>query len=52
MVELDSAETLQGQSVTIETDDAVTVDGAKVIKADIECANGVIHVIDGVILPK
>jgi uncharacterized surface protein with fasciclin (FAS1) repeats len=28
------------------------IDGAKVVKADIECSNGVIHVIDSVILPK
>jgi uncharacterized surface protein with fasciclin (FAS1) repeats len=28
------------------------VDGAKVVTTDIECANGVIHVIDSVILPK
>jgi uncharacterized surface protein with fasciclin (FAS1) repeats len=32
--------------------DGVKVDNANVIKTDIECANGVIHVIDAVILPK
>ena len=52
VVELETAETLQGQSVTIGTEDGVTIDGAKVIQADIECANGVIHVIDTVILPE
>ena len=52
VVELESAETLQGQSVAIGTDEGVTIDGAKVIEADIECANGVIHVIDTVILPE
>ncbi len=46
------AETVQGQSVTIGVDDAVTVDGATVVQADIEASNGVIHVIDAVILPE
>ena len=32
--------------------DKVTVDGANVTTTDIECSNGVIHVIDAVILPK
>jgi len=32
--------------------DGVKVDGAKVARTDIECSNGVIHVIDSVILPK
>jgi len=30
----------------------VTVNGAKIVKADIKCSNGVIHVIDAVLLPK
>jgi len=46
------AETVNGQSVTIGTMNGVTVDGANVITADIEASNGVIHVIDAVILPK
>jgi uncharacterized surface protein with fasciclin (FAS1) repeats len=45
------AETVNGQQVTIGTEDGVTVDGANVVTADIEASNGVIHVIDGVILP-
>lgn len=49
---LTSAKTVQGQSVKIEAKGAVTIDGAKVIKADILASNGVIHVIDSVILPK
>lgn len=53
VVKLKSAKTVQGTPVTIAAgDDGVTIDGAKVIKTDIECANGVIHVIDAVILPK
>ncbi|MFU8776903.1 MAG: fasciclin domain-containing protein [Roseovarius sp.] len=47
-----TATTVQGTDVTIGTTDGVTVDGAKVVQADIEASNGVIHVIDSVILPK
>ncbi len=53
VVELESAKTVQGQSVTIEVKDgAVMIDGAKVVTADIEASNGVIHVINKVILPS
>ena len=46
------AETVNGASVTIGTMNGVTVDGAKVVSADIKASNGVIHVIDAVILPQ
>ena len=46
------AKTVQGSEVTIKGTNGVMVDGAKVIKADIVTDNGVIHVIDAVILPK
>ena len=46
------AATVNGASVTIGTDGGVTVDGANVIAADIKASNGVIHVIDAVILPN
>lgn len=46
------AETVNGQSVTITLGDGVQVDGANVVMADIEASNGVIHVIDAVILPE
>ena len=53
VVELTEAETVQGQKVKIEVKDGtVYVDGAKVTTTDIECSNGVIHVIDKVIRPK
>ena len=52
VVNLDSAKTVQGQSVTIDTSNGVKIDGANVVKADIETSNGVIHVIDTVILPN
>ena len=53
VVKLESAKTVQGNAVTIKTKDgAVMIDGANVVKTDIETSNGIIHVIDAVILPK
>ena len=47
------AKTVNGESVTISMEaDTVMIDNAKVVTADIECSNGIIHVIDTVILPK
>jgi uncharacterized surface protein with fasciclin (FAS1) repeats len=52
VVKLSQVKTVQGQPLTISTKgDEVHVSGAKVLKADIACANGVIHVIDTVVLP-
>jgi len=48
-----AAKTVNGQSAQLKVSDAgVYIDKAKVIKTDIETTNGVIHVIDSVILPK
>ncbi len=48
-----NAATLNGQRIDFNVTDAgVTVDGASVIQTDIGCSNGVIHVIDSVILPS
>jgi uncharacterized surface protein with fasciclin (FAS1) repeats len=53
VVKLTEATTVQGSKVSIKvTDGKVTVDAANVVKTDIGCSNGVIHVIDAVILPK
>ena len=52
VVKLKSAKTVQGQSVTIDTQRGVTINGAKVTAPNIETDNGVIHVIDRVILPQ
>jgi uncharacterized surface protein with fasciclin (FAS1) repeats len=52
VVKLKEAKTVQGQMVKIDTSKGVKVDGANVVKTDIVCSNGVIHVIDSVILPK
>jgi len=43
---------VNGEVLSVEGTDGVTVNGAKVVSADIECKNGVIHVIDTVLLPK
>ncbi|KPK83066.1 MAG: hypothetical protein AMS25_01290 [Gemmatimonas sp. SM23_52] len=53
VVALKSARTAQGQEVMISLkDDAVMVDDARIVKTDIMASNGVVHVIDSVILPK
>lgn len=53
VVSLSSAKTVQGGDVSISvTDGKVKVEGANVVATDIECSNGVVHVIDAVILPK
>ena len=44
--------TVQGSSLTVATAGGVTVDKAKVVKTDIVADNGVIHVIDSVVMPK
>jgi uncharacterized surface protein with fasciclin (FAS1) repeats len=46
-----SAPTVQGSELDIDATDGVTVDGANVVTADIETSNGVIHVVDAVLLP-
>ncbi|MBC7997108.1 MAG: fasciclin domain-containing protein [Leptolyngbya sp.] len=53
VVKLKSAKTLEGSSVAIkQADGAVMVDDAKVTATDIKCSNGVIHVIDKVLMPQ
>jgi uncharacterized surface protein with fasciclin (FAS1) repeats len=49
---LTSAKSVQGQELRIDTSDGVKVNDAKVIKTDIAASNGVIHVIDTVLMPK
>ncbi len=54
VVKLDGQDvkTVEGHSAKVAVKDgSVTINGAKVVKTDIECSNGVIHVIDAVILP-
>jgi uncharacterized surface protein with fasciclin (FAS1) repeats len=53
VVKLNKAKTVQGQELDIVVKDGkVAINGVNVIKTDIVCKNGVIHVIDGVLLPK
>jgi uncharacterized surface protein with fasciclin (FAS1) repeats len=53
VVTLDSATTLQGEDVTIKVEDGSVIlnDMVEVIITDIEASNGIIHVIDGVLIP-
>jgi transforming growth factor-beta-induced protein len=52
VVKLDSVTTVQGQNITItKTTEGVKVNDAKVVITDIETKNGVIHVIDAVLIP-
>lgn len=46
-----SPKSVNGEALKVDGTDGVTVNGAKVVTADIACTNGVIHVIDKVILP-
>ena len=51
-VQAGKVKTVQGSDLTVSTSGGVKVDGANVTKADIVADNGVIHVIDSVVLPK
>ena len=52
VITLDSADTVNGKSLKISSNNGyVMIEGAKVLKTDILCSNGVIHVIDTVMLP-
>ncbi|NJM96097.1 MAG: fasciclin domain-containing protein [Phormidesmis sp. RL_2_1] len=50
-LESGSVATVEGSDLTVEVDDTVTVNNANVLVADVEASNGVIHIIDRVILP-
>jgi uncharacterized surface protein with fasciclin (FAS1) repeats len=51
-VKAGKVKTVQGSELTLATTGGVTVDAAKVVQADVVASNGVIHVIDSVVLPK
>ena len=51
-VKAGKVKSVQGSELTLGTAGGVTVDAAKVVQADIVADNGVIHVIDSVVLPK
>ena len=53
VAKLSAAETLNGQRVDLKsTEGKVTVDGTRVVAEDIECSNGIVHVIDQVLIPS
>ena len=52
VIKLKSAKSVQGQDLAIDTTAGVKVAGANVVETDIVCSNGVIHIIDTVMLPK
>jgi uncharacterized surface protein with fasciclin (FAS1) repeats len=52
VVKLKEAKTVQGGMLKIDTTKGVKVDNATVVKTDIEASNGVIHVIDAVLMPR
>lgn len=52
VVNLKEAMTVQGGKLSIDTSNGVKINDANVVKADIETSNGVIHVIDTVLLPQ
>ena len=47
-----TVKTLEGGAIKVSTTDGVTVDDVRVTKTDIQASNGVIHVIDTVLMPK
>jgi len=44
--------TVEGSDIKVSKMNGVMVDNAKVVKTDIVCSNGIIHVIDSVLMPK
>lgn len=52
VVGLDSVTSLQGSELAVDATSGVSIAGANVVQADINAKNGVIHVIDRVILPQ
>jgi uncharacterized surface protein with fasciclin (FAS1) repeats len=46
-----SAETLQGEDLAISNNGAIRIDGARLVSGDVKASNGVIHIIDRVLLP-
>lgn len=51
-VKAGKVKTVQGSDLTLSTNNGVKVDGANVVKTDIVADNGVIHVIDSVVMPN
>ncbi len=45
-------ETVQGNKIKVSLSDGAMINGAKVVKADVEASNGVVHIIDAVVMPS
>ena len=52
VMKIKEAKTVEGRMVKIDTSSGVKINGATVVKADVGASNGVIHVIDSVLLPQ
>ena len=52
VVKLKDAKTLNGEMINISTEDGVMINDAVVLKTDIDASNGVVHVIDTVLIPS
>ncbi len=52
MIKPGEVKTVEGSEITISTDDGVMVNDATVVQADVDASNGVIHVIDKVLVPE
>ena len=52
VVSASELKTVQGQALKVFASDGVKIDDANVVKTDILCSNGVIHVIDSVVIPQ
>lgn len=51
VMKLKEAKTIEGRMLAVDVTDGVKINDAKVLSADIECGNGVIHVVDTVLMP-
>ncbi|HSB28657.1 MAG TPA: fasciclin domain-containing protein [Pyrinomonadaceae bacterium] len=52
VAKLESATSLQGQTLKISTKDGIRINDAKVLTPDVQATNGVIHIIDAVLMPS
>lgn len=52
VMKIDSIQALNGQHLSIDHKNILTVNDAKVVQADVDCDNGVIHIMDGIIFSQ
>jgi uncharacterized surface protein with fasciclin (FAS1) repeats len=52
VLKIRKANTVNGKDLSINTKNGVKIDKANIIKTDIECINGILHIIDEVLIPK